>query len=127
MNKYEWIYKKVSKRHQADWFDCVIIPLAADLKELTGLPVSCSGPFGLRAECYIDLNIDGNAGERKTLCITCNFATVNGEDEIVMYYDTAERTEKYPPGSIGSMNHFDHVERRLPEKLEEILSVMQTY
>ena len=51
MNKYERIYSKATENgRNASWMDTAIAALAVDIEEYTGIPVTVSGPFGLRAE-----------------------------------------------------------------------------
>ena len=114
MNKYEGIYLKAKERNKnASWLDSAIAILAGDLEAYTGQAVKVSGPFGLRAEVLFQVG-----GHYTT--ITPSFP--NGGFEL--YYDTGETTDNCPPGSLGELNGFNHVQRRLPETFAAIANIM---
>lgn len=128
MNKYEKTYNEISKKHpQARWFDIAVVALAVDLEEATGLKARVSGPFGLRAECPIYLNEEGEPGERKVIYITPWFDSTKGETELVLYYDTGEVKNNYAPGTLGELNGMNNVMERLPDTLEEIVALLRSY
>lgn len=115
MNKYEKIYTKAKSRangSNASWLDAAIAPLAEDIEERTGTKTTISGPFGLRAEVLL------KNGERY-LTITPNF----DGGELTLYYDTGETNGRYAPETLGGCNGFDNVQARLPETLDEIVSL----
>lgn len=86
-SKYERICRLANeKTGHAGWMETAIFPLAVDLEELTGQPVSVSGPFGLRAEVYIKL------GE-SILTVTPGFR----DGRLELYYDTGERQADTSP------------------------------
>ena len=109
-NKYEKIYRLANeKTGRAKWMETAVFPLAVDLEEFTGQPVSVSGPYGLRAAVYIGL------GE-KAITITPEFP----DDRLELYYDTREITGEYAPDTIGDFNGFNNKQARLPQKIEGI-------
>lgn len=112
-NKYEKIYRLANKKTgRSKWMDAAIFPLAVDLEELTGQPVSVSGPFGLRAEVYIKL------GE-STLIITPGFK----DNQLELYYDTGRTTGRYEPLTCGDFNGLNNEQARLPGKLEDVAAL----
>lgn len=142
MNKYEKIFYEASKKDSsARWFDIALRPLAADLSEHLGLPVELSGPFGLRAECFLTFNKDGNKGQRKMLVVTPDFNCIYNETdkpapyhartpnavELRLYYDTGETLNLYAPCSIGDYSGMNNVQARLPNTISEIANVLRTY
>ena len=117
MNKYERIYKKASSRangSNASWLDAAIAPLALDIEERTGEETTIGGPLGLRAEVYIET-------KSRVIIITPNFE----DGEFKLYYDTGDKKGLFKPNTLGGINGFDNVHERLPEKLDEIIEVMQ--
>ena len=142
MNKYEKIFYEASKKDSsARWFDIALRPLAADLSEHLGLPVELSGPFGLRAECFLTFNKDGNKGQRKMLVVTPDFNCIYNETdkpapyhartpnavELRLYYDTGETLNLFAPGSLGDFNGMNNVTALLPDTIQEIANVLRTY
>lgn len=116
-NKYEKIYCLANKKNgHARWMEAAIFPLAIDLEEHTGQPVSVSGPFGLRAEVYIKL------GE-SFLVITPGFR----DDQLELYYDTGRTTGRYEPLTCGDSNGFNNEQARLPGKLEDVVALFHKY
>lgn len=128
MNKYEKAYNDVVKRHPgAHWYDIAIVSLAADLGERIGQTARASGPFGLRAECPIYINEKGKPGERRVIYLTPWFDSSKGETELMLYYDTGETKNDYAPGTLGEINGMNNVMKRLPDTLEEIISLLRFY
>lgn len=128
MNKYEKIYAKAcTGGKRPNWIDTVIQPLVADLEMATGLSARMHGPFGIRCECCILLNENAVQGERKQILITPDFNFYDNETEIMLYYDTGEVDNTYPPKSIGAINGMNNIRKRLPDTLEEIVVLLQTY
>lgn len=115
MNKYERIYSKATENgRNASWMDTAIAALAVDIEEYTGIPVTVSGPFGLRAEVML------KSGERYlTIC-----PDFQGEG-LQLYYDTGKTTQRHPPLSLGDFNGFNNVQERLPDTLEAIVSLFR--
>lgn len=115
MNKYEKIYcKAYEKRGSASWLDSAVAALAVDLEEATGENTEISGPFGLRAEVWIDV------GE--------NFIRITPEfpdNQLKLYYDTGEVGDTYQPGTLGDFNGMNNVRAPLPDTLEEILKLLR--
>lgn len=112
-SKYERIYRLANeKTGHAGWMETAIFPLAVDIEELTGQPVSVSGPFGLRAEVYIKL------GE-SILTVTPGFR----DGRLELYYDTGRTIGRYEPLTLGDFNGFNNEQARLPERLEDVAAL----
>lgn len=116
VNKYEKHFVKAIKENpKANWMETSIAPLAVDIEEYTGEPVSFSGPFGLRSEVLIQT-------ETRMLILTLWF---DDEHNPRFYYDTGKKNgERYPEGSIGYLNNMDNEIAPLPDTIEEIVSSM---
>lgn len=116
MNKYEKIYLKAvqrSKNSEASWLDSAVAALAVDLEDYTGEVFEIGGPYGLRAEVTI-------ISSSYSLTVTPSFKS--GCLEI--YYDTGKRTQVHQPNTVGSVNGFNNLQARLPDTIEEIVSIM---
>lgn len=114
-NKYTRIYELARfYNSQASWLETAIVALAADLEQYTGDPVVICGSFGLRSEIYFKV------GEHRSKCITVDF---NGED-LLLSYDSGERTDAFANGTIGAVNGFNNVSKPLPETIEKIVEVL---
>lgn len=114
MNKYERSYELANRKSSASWYDTAIAPLAADLEAATGKPAKISGPFGLRAEVYIDVGGD-------FIRITPEFP----DDGLKLYYDTGAMTQTYQPLTLGDCNGMNNVRAPLPDTLEEIVKLLR--
>lgn len=114
MNKYERIYNEAQNRNCLHWRDSALAALAADIEKATGKTVKVSGPFGLRSEVIIEV-------ENGYLLLTPEFHNGN----LKLYCDTGEVTDEYPPESLGSWNHMDHVRVPLPDTVSGILKMLQ--
>ncbi len=116
MNKYEKIYFKASQRagcSNVSWLDSAIAALAVDLEDYTGEIFKVGGPYGLRAEVML-------TSETYSLTLTSCFRG----NEIELYYDTGERTQRHQPNTIGAVNGFNNVQARLSDSVENIVAIM---
>lgn len=114
-NKYARIYELARIYNpQVSWFETAIVAIAADLEQYTGDPVEISGPFGLRCE------ISFKVGEHRSKYITVDF---NGDD-LLLSYDSGERTNAFTDGTIGAVNGFNNISKPLPDTIEKIIDVL---
>jgi len=115
MNKYEEIYQNMKKQQKTvNWIDSAVAALAADLEKAMESPVKISGPFGLRAEVYVDV------GDNYIL-LTPDFC----RERLSLYFDTGEVTNEHAPNTIGAINGMNNVRARLPDTLDEIIKVLR--
>ena len=122
MNKYEKIYLKAAKKHEAaSWIDTAIASLAVDMEEQTGLPVTVSGPFGLRAQVTLYVGEDREQRKGRLITLTPYFP----DNGFKLYYDTGRRGDRYAPGTLGDFNNLNNEAAPLPDTLEEIISLLR--
>lgn len=95
--------------------------------EKSGLDYEILGPFGLR--CEIALWIVDKTQSRKDLNSYVRYSIVitphNIDDVWCLYYDTGDIDTSFPKGSIGFMNGFDNIVKKLPKTLDEVWELMQ--
>lgn len=128
--KLERAKKAIEKYDQQIWSldrptycSAIIEPLAKKLSEHFGMPYEIYGPFGLEAETSIYLRKDMNAriSEQPTISLTLR---PSERSESKFLYDTGERTDHYPPGSVGWLNNMNAICLPLPMEFEEILKLV---
>ena len=114
------LQKKKEKLWKQSWVDMTVIPLAKELAKRMNMHYEIYGPYGLRCETTIYLlkKRERNIVKNDTWSITLTPHGFGGD--FYLNYDTGERREEFPAGTIGMMNHLDHVEARLPDTIEEI-------
>lgn len=110
----------------AYWIDDIVVSLMHDLEELAG-DGWCGeiyGPFGVFCEASIYLRKDMNKSicEQPTYSLTVYPPMDNGGN---MQFNTREKTNLYPKGSIGDLNGGNYVTADLPDTVEEIWKLMQ--
>lgn len=110
--------------HSQGWVEMTVVPIAKELAKRMGLHYEIYGPFGLRCETTIYLlkKKERNIVKNDTWSITLTPHGFGGD--FYLSYDTGERREYCPAGSIGMLNHFDHVEEPLPDTIEEIIDLL---
>lgn len=117
--------KNRQDKEYAYWFDDVVYPLMHDLEKLAGdgWYGEIYGPFGLECQTSIYLRRDMSRSicDQPTYGLTIYPPNDNG----VMKYQTEEKTNTYPKGSIGDLNGMNFVQAALPDSIEEIWKLMK--
>lgn len=108
------------------WVTSLVIPIAEELAKQYNLEYEIFGPFGMNGRTSIYLMEDEKVDilKQKTKSITLQPGKLTiGE----LYYETGEKKEgkNFKPTSIAGMNGFDQEIKRLPETIEEIISIIE--
>lgn len=117
------------EKEYAFWYDDVVIPLMHDLEkcayESTGEKWygEIYGPFGLECETSIYLRKDMS----RSICdqTTYGLTIYPPNYEGVMKYQTTEKMNCYPKGSIGDLNGMNFIKAVLPDSINEIWKLMR--
>lgn len=135
IEKQEVQLKKLKRK--SGWYNQVIEPLAKQLSKELGMPYEIYGPFGLGSETSIFFFPGGKVGsitKLDTYGITLHPASRHCEDWKVPYeerfylsYNTGEKRNDYPEGTIGYLNGFNNVEAELPDSMEEIIKIIKSH
>lgn len=119
-------------QERGGWWNCCLIPLADKLSEILNMPYKIYGPFGLGAETSIYFFPDGKCGDivkSDTYGITLHPAYKDGEgscaERFYLTYNTGERTNTYPEGTIGYWNGFNNVEAPLPDDIDKVVEIVK--
>ena len=117
--------KLYSSEMYASWIDDILIPLMHDLEKLAGdgWYGEIYGPFGLECQTSVYLRQDMS----RSICDqpTYGLTVYPPNDKGVIKYQTGEKTDTYPKGSIGDLNGMNFVQAELPDSIEEIWKLME--
>ena len=112
-----------------NWIDNVIYPLAKRLSVLSGKASRVCGPFGIGARVMLTLHNENDPDDycewtdREDLTVEPRF----NDGALELWYVTGETRDLYPKGSIGEINGFNSVLRKLPDDESEILKLFHHY
>lgn len=95
------------------WYRVLIGAVVEDQREYTGGEVRSLPPMGLGSHVMITLEGGGT--------LTLGLGRIE-EGELVVI-DTRTNLNRYPPGSIGYLNGFNHPEIPLPGTVEELVAL----
>lgn len=115
--------KKEEKLHKPSRYTFIEL-LADKLSKHFGLHYKLYGPFGIECETsiYLFKNPKLSICEQDTLSITLRpFGDVEKD---WLTYDTGERLDRYPKGSIGDLNGMNAVYKPLPKEFNQIVELM---
>lgn len=117
------------------WYAQVLVPLAEALSKEPNMPYEIYGPFGLSSETSIYFFPSGKIGnivKDDTYGITLHPSSRSTDDYSIPYadrfyltYNTGEKKNEYPEGTIGYLNGFNNVEAELPDDLTKILEIVK--
>jgi len=121
--------------NKGGWCNLVLKPLAQKISEaLGGMPYEIYGPFGLGAETSVYFFPSGVIGditkaENYGITLHPHFREGEGspEERFYLSYNTGERRNDYPRGSIGWLNGFNNVEAPLPDDLDTIVEIVRSH
>lgn len=135
IDKQQARLKKLESK--SGWYRQILVPLAEQLSRELKMPYEIYGPFGLNCETSIYFFANGVKGD---ICkedvyeITLHPAsrytgdwTVPYEDRFYITYNTGERNNDYPEGTIGYLNGFNNVAAELPDSMEEIIKIIKSH
>lgn len=131
--KHQKRLKKLQEK--GGWYQQVLVPLAEALSKKLNMPYDIYGPFGLGFETSIYFFPSGKIGsivKEDTYSITVHPSSrphddwrTPFEDCFCLAYNTGEKKNEYPEGTIGCLNGFNNVEAELPDNLEKILEIVK--
>lgn len=107
------------------WVEAIIIPLRDAISEKTGLYTKEPyGPFGLRSSISIYFSEKENFDivEDDVIGITILPRDLT---EGKLNYETGETEDLYQKGTLGYINGMNHVEKPLPQDLDEIIKLLR--
>jgi len=107
------------QRSYPHWTDHVLLPLIRDIGYRLELDYKVSGPFGMRAQCYISLVGEDDKAVYILSVVPC-FQKCGTLIESI-HYDTGEIKE----GCIADLNGFNCITATLPDDYDEIIRLMK--
>lgn len=123
--RHEQSLKKL-EHSQKGWVDRVLIPLANRISsELGGLQYEIYGPFGLSCETSVYFFLTGHditKDETYNLTVYPGGSFRNG---FHLMYDTGRCADIFAPGTIGYVNGLNKIKEPIPDRLEEIMSLLR--
>lgn len=131
--KHQKRLKKLQEK--GGWYQQVLVPLAEALSKELNMPYDIYGPFGLGSETSIYFFPSGEIGsivKEDTYSITLHPSSrphddwqTPFEDCFYLTYNTGEKKNEYPEGTIGYLNGFNNVEAELPDDLDKVLEIIR--
>ena len=131
--KHQKRLKKLQEK--GGWYQQVLVPLAEALSKELNMPYDIYGPFGLGCATSIYFFPSGKIGsivKEDTYSITLHPSSrptddysIPFEDRFYLTYNTREKKNEYPEGTIGYLNGFNNVEAELPDDLTKILEIVK--
>lgn len=131
--KHQKRLKKLQEK--GGWYQQVLVPLAEALSKELNMPYDIYGPFGLGSETSIFFFPSGKIGSlvnEDTYGITLHPSfrptddySIPFEDRFYLTYNTGEKINEHPEGTIGCLNGFNNMEAELPDDLEKILEIVK--
>lgn len=113
---------------EVSWVEEIVRPLAASIASKKGKKANVLGPRGIGAKVNIVLhNCDDptNCWEwtgNETLTVEPHF---RAEGDMTLLYETGEREERYPAGSLGAVNGLNNVTAELPDGEDDIAALFR--
>lgn len=113
---------------EINWVEEIVRPLAASIANKKGKKANVLGPCGIGAKVSIVLhNCDDptNCWEwtgKETLTVEPHFRV---EGDMTLLYETGEREERYPAGSLGAVNGLNNVTANLPDNENDIAALFR--
>lgn len=139
--KKKVIELKIEKERRKDLGNIKLIykPLAEAICQKMNIKYyEIYGPFGIDCEISIffsNISTKPSKSEKLGLCRPidiCNVDTyglydlvTRGENQMEIHYATGEETNEFAKGSIGYLNGFNRVRKRLPDNLDDIVKVLR--
>lgn len=132
---------KEKKNRLGSWVDKLVKPLAEVLTPL----LDCAsyrllGPFGLRGEISIWFTKPNSTAEHCDYSISLTFNFQANDDciykgeycyptpkKVILAYDTGERKNEFPQGSLGERNGFNTISKDLPESIDELVKIIKNF
>lgn len=133
MGESHRLCSKMNGMRDVHWTDSLIRPLLVEIEERTGWEFDNKDDlrtFGLRGECpaHIDSGETNEYGFKKYKAYIIFTTDLDRRDDGTWHwelrFDTGERVENYPPGSIGELNGFGNKTAKV-ESVEQIIEFLQ--
>ena len=112
--------ESINKRKYPSWTD-ILLSIRDDMERVSGMKFKASGHvFGLNCRTYIELSDDSGNSYNLIVLPKNEFS-----DEFYLAYETGERTNRYPAGSLGAINGMNNLTAPLPDTAEELFEIMK--
>ncbi len=132
---------KAKKDSLGGWVDRLVKPLAEVLMPLLDcVSYRLLGPFGLRGEISIWFLKPNSTAEHCDYSLSLTFIYQSNDDitykgeychptakKVILAYDTGERKNEFPQGSIGEKNGFNTISKDLPESIDELVTIIKNF
>ena len=132
---------KEKKNRLGSWVDKLVKPLAEVLTPLLNcVSYRLLGPFGLRGEISIWFLKANSTAEHCDYSLSLTFIYQANDDciykgeycyptpkKVFLAYDTGERKNEFPQGSLGERNGFNTISRDLPDSIDELVKIINNF
>lgn len=132
---------QLKKQKLGTWVDRLVKPLADILTPLLDcVSYRLLGPFGLRSEISIWFFKPNSTAEYCDYSLSLTFIYQSNDDilykneyctptvkKVILAYDTDERKNEFPEGSIGDKNGFNIISRDLPDSIDELVKIIKNF